>query len=319
MATSGGHQLDWIRLKSKHQIFLLDAEQSVRPASDLPANVVRELEREAASTGRRFALKSQMRVRAGEDYVGYIRAMLSQQPPTRVSFADYDLKIFDDLGEMRRAILARESETGLSRLVAGFAWKWISKNDKALFDIQIDGQQMQWNNTDTDWINSPTSINEVGSIHTTQGYDLNFAGVIIGPDLRYDPVTRRLFIVRDSYFDTKGKSNNKMLGFEYTDEGLLTYIANIYAVLMTRGIRGTYVYVCDPELRKYLGNFIPPAKPSDADVATDSSHSLIPDVLHPQDAGASPKIELGEPVPEFDATNRENPIAPARGTEATHG
>src|SRR5665811_580432 len=74
----GGHQLDWIRRKSRRQIFLLDAEQSVRPASDLPASVVRELEREAASTGRRFALKSQMRVRAGEDYVGYIRAMLAQ-------------------------------------------------------------------------------------------------------------------------------------------------------------------------------------------------------------------------------------------------
>ena len=299
----GGHQLDWIRRKSTHQIFLLDAEQSVRPASDLPEQVIRELEQEAASTGRRFALKSQMRVRAGEDYVGYIRAMLSQQPPTHISFADYDLKLFEDLGEMRRAILAREAEFGLSRLVAGFAWKWISKNDKSLFDIQIDGQQLQWNNTDTDWINSPTSIDEVGSIHTTQGYDLNFAGVIIGPDLRYDPVGRRLFIVRDSYFDTKGKSNNKMLGFEYTDEDLLTYIANIYAVLLTRGIRGTYVHVCDPELRKYLSNFIPQAKTSDADLATDSSHSSVPDTWHPQVAGASPQIEIGEPVPEFDPTD----------------
>ena len=304
----GGHQLDWIRRKSRHQIFLLDAQQSVRPASDLPAQVIRELEQEAASTGRRFALKSQMRVRAGEDYVGYIRAMLSQQPPTRVAFADYDLKLFDDLGEMQKAILAREAEFGLSRLVAGFAWKWISKNDKSLFDIQIDGQQMQWNNTDTDWINSPTSIDEVGSIHTTQGYDLNFAGVIIGPDLRYDPVGRRLFIVRDSYFDSKGKSNNRMLGFEYTDEDLLTYIANIYAVLLTRGIRGTYVYVCNPELRKYLANFIPRAKPSVTDIASDSSHPSTPDVIHSVDGDASPEVQTSpikhrEPVSELDATD----------------
>ena len=299
----GGHQLDWIRRKSMHQIFLLDAEQSVRPASDLPAKVIRELEKEAASTGRRFVLKSQMRVRAGEDYVGYIRAMLSKQPPTRVSFADYDLKLFADLGEMRNAILAREAEYGLARLVAGFAWKWISKNDKNLFDIFIDGQHMQWNNTDTDWINSPTSIDEVGSIHTTQGYDLNYAGVIIGPDLRYDPDGRRLFIVRDSYFDTKGKSNNNMLGFDYTDEDLLTYIANIYAVLLTRGIRGTYVYVCDPELRKYLANFIPQTETTVAE----NSRSSIPDMLHPKhDAaardGRSPQIEIDSNSPELDAT-----------------
>lgn len=153
---------------------------------------------------------------------------------------------------------------------------------------------------------SPTSINEVGSIHTAQGYDLNFAGVIIGPDLRYDPVARRLFIVRDSYFDTKRKSNNKMLGFEYTDEDLLTYIANIYAVLLTRGIRGTYVYVCDPELRKYLADFIPQAKTSDAGVATDSSRSLIPDIVHPQsDAARMIQVEIGRPVSELDVTRHE--------------
>lgn len=301
----GGNQLDWIRSKSKHQIFLLDAEQSVRPASDLPARVIRELERDAVSTGRRFALKSQMRVRAGKDYVGYIRAMLSQEPPKRVDFVDYDFKLFDDLGEMRTAIIAREAQSGLSRLIAGFAWKWISKTDKSLFDIEIEGQQLQWNNADTDWINSPTSVNEVGSIHTTQGYDLNFAGVIIGPDLRYDATRHRLFIVRDSYFDTKGKSNNNMLGFEYTDGDLLTYIANIYAVLLTRGICGTYVYVCDPELRKYLATFIPKAKPSVTDLSTDSSRSMIPDVLYAKDDGRSTdartlKIKPDDRTPELE-------------------
>lgn len=307
---NGGNQLDWIRLKSMHQILLLDPEQSIRPASDLPPRVIRALEQEAASSGRLFALKTQMRVRAGEDYVGYVRQMLSDSPPNRVNFAEYDFKLFDDLGTMRTAILAREAEAGLARLIAGFAWKWISKNDKKLFDIEIDGQEMQWNNTDTDWINSPTSINEVGSIHTTQGYDLNYAGVIIGPDLRYDPVAHKLFIDRDSYFDTRGKSNNGMLGFEYTDEDLLTYIANIYAVLLTRGIRGTYVYACDPDLRKYLSNFIPSAKPSDADVAVNGTHSLIPDIMYPKEDidavdGRSPQVGIEEFIPARDAASIE--------------
>lgn len=304
---SGGHQLDWIRLKSKHQIFLLDPEQSIRPASDLPAHVVRELEREAADSGRLFPLKSQMRVRAGEDYVGYVRAMLSQQPPARVTFADYDLRLFDDLGEMRQAILTREAESGLSRLVAGYAWKWRSKTDKCMFDIEIDGQQLQWNNTATDWISSSTSIDEVGSIHTTQGYDLNFAGVIIGPDLRYDPVEGRLHIVRDSYFDTKGKANNRMLGVEYTDEDLLKYITNIYVVLLTRGILGTYVYVCDPGLRKYLASFIPKAEVTRTRPAVSRTRTGVPDVRYPQADGDPPdvrtlRIELGELNTEFGST-----------------
>jgi DUF2075 family protein len=90
-----------------------------------------------------------------------------------------------------------------------------------------------------------------------QGYDLNYAGVIIGPDLRYDASERRLVVDRGSYFDTKGKENNDVLGKKYTDVDLLRFISNIYAVLLTRGILGTYVYVCDPALRAYLQEFIP--------------------------------------------------------------
>jgi DUF2075 family protein len=254
---AGGHQLDWVNLKSKHRLFLLDPEQSIRPASDLPAAVVRRLETEAAGTRRLFSLSSQMRVRAGEDYVGYIRGILSDTPPEETKFDTYDLRLFDDLGAMQRAIVHRDGEVGLSRLVAGYAWKWRSQKDKSLYDIELDGVRLQWNNTAIDWINSKTSLDEVGSIHTTQGYDLNYAGVIIGPDLRWDPDAGRLHIDRDSYFDSKGKANNGMLGVAYSDEDLLGYIRNIYAVLMTRGVRGTYVYVCDTALREHLASFIP--------------------------------------------------------------
>jgi len=97
----------------------------------------------------------------------------------------------------------------------------------------------------------------VRSIHTVQGYDLNYVDVIIDLDLRFNPQQRRLFIDRDSYFDKKGKENNPGLGKRYSDNDLLRFITQIYAVIMTRGIRGTYVYACDPDLRKYLKVFIP--------------------------------------------------------------
>ena len=246
-------QLDWIRAQSSHQIYLLDAEQTVRPA-DLPRETLRGLVEQARSAHRQYPLATQMRVRAGADYVEFVRAMLRGEAGTsgRPDLGEYDLQFFHDLAEMRKEILDRNTEHGLARLVAGYAWDWKSRRDPSAFDIEIDGLQLRWNSQAKDWINSARSIDEVGSIHTVQGYDLNYAGVIIGNDLRYDPDARRLFIDRDSYRDAKGKENNKQRALTYSDDDLLEFIRNIYGVLLTRGIRGTYVYVCDPNLRAYL-------------------------------------------------------------------
>ncbi|WP_104100413.1 DUF2075 domain-containing protein [Cryobacterium sp. M96] len=255
-------QLDWITAKSKHQIFLLDAAQSVRPA-DVPPELLTGLVRQAKLSRRHHPLMSQMRVQAGSDYVAYVRRILdttttSTTPPVAAEvFEGYDFRMFDSIAGMRAEIHRKDAAVGLSRLLAGYAWAWKTKTDKTLYDIEIDGCQLRWNSTQTDWIASPKSVDEVGSIHTVQGYDLNYAGVIIGPDLRFDPVAGKLVIDRGSYFDKKGKENNPVLGKTYTDDDLLRFITNIYAVLLTRGIRGTYVYVCDPALRAYLRGFIP--------------------------------------------------------------
>lgn len=250
-------QLDWIRAQSQHQIYLLDLEQTVRPA-DLPQSALRSLVDQARSLDRRYPLLTQMRVRAGVDYVQFVRDVLRGRPNAaeRPEFGDYDLRLFDNLAAMRREILKRNDEHGLARLVAGYAWEWKSNRDKEAFDIELDGVRLRWNSQAKDWINSAASIHEVGSIHTVQGYDLNYAGVIIGNDLRYDPDARRLFIHRGSYRDAKGKENNKQRGIVYSDDDLLTFIRNIYGVLLTRGIRGTYVYVCDPSLRDYMARAI---------------------------------------------------------------
>lgn len=248
-------QLDWIRKQSHHSILMLDVGQTVRPA-DLPATTTRELSSRARAASRFYRLQTQMRISADKDYVKYIREVLSDNPPaSREDFGDYDLRMFTDLGEMRLELHKREEEHGLSRLVAGYAWPWKSKNEKSAFDIELDGQQMRWNTTTTDWINSPKSVDEVGSIHTVQGYDLNYVGVIIGNDLRYDQVTGKLIFDRSNYFDKKGRENNPKLGIKYSDEDLLEYVKNIYSVLLTRGIRGTYLYVCDTALRDRLQEF----------------------------------------------------------------
>ncbi|WP_417563349.1 DNA/RNA helicase domain-containing protein [Microbacterium sp.] len=246
-------QLDWITAQSAHQILLIDGEQSVRPA-DLPAETIRQVLRQATATHRHYRLTTQMRVKAGADYVDFIRRLLrgDAEPGQRPDFGEYDLRYFDDLAAMRRAIHQRDHEHGLARLVAGYAWQWVSRKNPDAFDIEFDGVSLRWNSTDKDWINSPGSLDEVGSIHTVQGYDLNYAGVIVGPEFGYDPATRRFFIDRTHYFDAKGKENSKKYGRVYTDDDLLRYIQNIYGVLLTRGMLGTYVFVCDPGLRELM-------------------------------------------------------------------
>ncbi|WP_233572317.1 DUF2075 domain-containing protein [Frigoribacterium sp. PhB160] len=254
-------QLDWIRAKSRHQILLVDQAQSVRPA-DLSKESLVELLTDARARRRHYRLSTQMRVRAGADYVGYVRDVLripraGHVPGSIVpqTFEGYDLRIFDDLGDMHAEIRARDAEHGLARLVAGYAWKWASRKDPGAADIELDGVALQWNRTSKDWIASQGALDEVGSIHTVQGYDLNYAGVVIGGDLGYDVARDELFVDRASYFDTKGAENNKQLGRSYTDAELREFISNIYGVLLTRGIRGTYIYAVDEGMREYVRRY----------------------------------------------------------------
>ncbi len=249
-------QLDWIREVSAHQILLVDAEQAIRPG-DLPRETLSALTRQAKRENRWFGLHSQMRVSAGDDYVGYIRSIFSNEhpDPTPQAFGEYRLEFFDDAGEMHDEILRLNETHELSRLLAGYGWKWVSKNDKSKFDIEIDGRAWKWNVADKDWVASNTSPYEVGSIHVIQGYDLNYAGVIVGPELRFDTARERMVLDRSRYFDQRGKQNNRQLGITYSDDDVLEYVLNIYGVLLTRGIRGTFVYVTDPELREHLRPF----------------------------------------------------------------
>lgn len=255
-------QLDWIRAKSRHQILLLDSAQSVRPA-DLPIEVLSTLVDSSRISGRHFRLATQMRVQGGADYVSYVRRLLGAEsaatPLQPTKFPGYDFRLFDSLQDMRSEIERRDAVDGLSRMVAGYAWEWKTKTDKTAFDIELEGISLRWNSSETDWIAKPGSLHEVGSIHTVQGYDLNYAGVIIGPDLRFDPIAQSLLVDRKSYKDAKGKEGNKVLGKVYDDNDLRRFITNIYAVLMTRGMRGTYLYVCDRSLREHLRKYIPTA------------------------------------------------------------
>lgn len=229
-------QLDWITESSAQQIFFYDAQQSVVPGDVRPSDF-------DALGAIQFELTSQLRVEGGEDYLRFVDELLSLKKVG--SPKNYDFQIYDDFREFIKIIRQRNSEYTLSRLVAGYAWPWTTKGKKDGYDIEIEGIKLIWNSTNIDWVSSSNSINEVGCIHTIQGYDLNYVGVIIGPELSYDEKNGTLVVDKEKYKDKNGKKTANPAELE-------GYIINIYKTLLTRGIKGTYVYIVDPKLREHL-------------------------------------------------------------------
>ncbi len=248
-------QMDWIIAQAKLPVFFYDPLQSIGP-SCLGIAAMRSALGDALDDP--IELYSQMRARGGRAYLDYIRAILDAENPSLEVFEKYDFILHEDFSDFIDCFERDYRENGLSRMVAGYAWEWKSNpkksKDPLVKDIVIDGFGLRWNCTYDNWVvkgaDDPDIAHEVGCIHSTQGYDLSYAYVIIGDDLAYDSEEGVLVADKDSYYDRNGYATA-------TQEELNQYIKNIYYVLLTRGIFGTHVYAVNPEMRKYLSRFFP--------------------------------------------------------------
>lgn len=240
-----GNELDWIIANSKNQIFFYDSAQSVKP-SDIGEEKFNTLLNN--NNVLKLELTSQMRVQGGNNYIKFVDELLHVKLNSSIKYStpNYELLVFDSLADLYKELEEREKQDGLCRLIAGYSWPWASKENKSAIDIEIDGLQFQWNQTDKDWINSPNAFKEIGCIHTTQGYDLNYTGVIFGKEITYNKEKNIIEINPKLYFDINGKKGIA------NPEDLKKYIINIYKTIMYRGIKGTFIYACDENLREYL-------------------------------------------------------------------
>lgn len=256
-------ELDWVIRQSNKSIFFYDEFQSVKPSDVLPERFDMLKNNERTKTEY---LNSQFRVEGGKKYVEFIDSLLQGKPVIGENVkwkGGYDFRIFNDLGQMIGHIKEKNNKEQLARVVAGYAWPWPSKKDKNAIDIRIGELELRWNSVMKDWINSPNAINEVGCIHTVQGYDLNYTGIIFGNEIGYDKDKGVVIIRKDNYYDRNGKNGVK------NPEQLKNFILNIYKTLMLRGIKGTYLYVCDEALREYFARYIP----SYEEAGSGSNHS----------------------------------------------
>lgn len=249
-----GTELDWIMLCSRNQILFRDELQTVRPCDLREDEFMDILKTKYREPKAQMALDTQWRCLGGSDYINYMRDILSGCAEGFREVQNYDLKLYTDCHHMYEDIQKKNDEMGLCRMAAGYAWPW-DRNHPDEYTIDIQGHKYRWNRVYDNWITTPTASEEIGCIHTLQGYDLNYAGIIIGNDLKYNPVQQRIVSDKTSYFDGLGKA-----GVADDPDALKDYLCNIYLTLLTRGIRGTYIYVCDNELRKYMGQFFEIAK-----------------------------------------------------------
>ena len=255
-------ELDWVTMQSKHTVLFYDEVQSIKP-SDAKKEQFDLIKRDKNTSI--LKLKSQFRVKGGNAYVDYIDSLLHvklKADSSKFNSKEYEFTMFDSLETMIEQIKLRDKESGLSRLIAGYSWEWKSNKDKNAFDIKIDDIQLKWNGTSNDWINSDGAVNEVGCIHTTQGYDLNYSGIIFGNEISFNPETKEIIVKEENYFDKNGKQSIK------DPKELKSFILNIYKTIMLRGIKGTYIYVCDPLLKAHFESFVPKYKTNKVGIKT---------------------------------------------------
>lgn len=257
----GENQIKEIINASKFSIFFIDENQRVtikdigrkeyikRIASDagVPAENIHESE-----------LPSQFRCNGDDGYLPWLDNLLQIRETANeiLEGSNYEFKVFDTPVLLHKEIVDKNRIDNNSRIVAGYCWKWVSKRNKNFSDINIGEYSARWNLFGHGGLYAihPDSINEVGCIHTCQGIDFSYVGVIIGPDL----VVRNNKIITDG---TKRASTDRSLrgiaqdlrtGKESAKVIADEIIKNTYRTLMTRGMKGCYIYCTDSETQEYF-------------------------------------------------------------------
>ena len=260
----GENQIKEIINSSKCSIFFLDEDQKVT-LSDIGSEeqIVKWAEFHNANI-EILELKSQFRCAGSDGYLSWLDNVLQIRETANVMLnkSEYDFQIIDNPNTLRDMIFEKNKEANKARLLAGYCWKWISKKDTQANDITFPEYDfgMQWNlgSDGMLWIIKPESVSEIGCIHTCQGLEVDYVGVIIGKDIIFqdgevlvDP-SQRASSDRSIYGCKKMMKENP----ELAKEKLRNIIKNTYRTLLTRGMKGCYVYIEDNELRGHFQQLI---------------------------------------------------------------
>lgn len=248
---AGVDGLDVILSKGKNIVYMYDEHQSTR-CSDVDLTRLFELEEDDNIEFYRESLNTVLRV--SEEWDNFVFNVLNNRTPKFKNFDNYDVKIFNTMKSLHSAIKDQDKKVGLSRVVSGFSRKW-EKNKPDVYEFSEKGYKAKWNSKTKGWFDSPNSINEIGSVFTIAGIDLNYCGVIIGKDIYYDKKDKLIKCNIDNFCDDKAKPPLDV-DPEIRNKEICKSIINSYYILLTRGIKGTYLYIEDEALREYIKNLL---------------------------------------------------------------
>ncbi len=258
-------QIDTLVRAAKVAVFFIDDKQAIRGLEIGSAQLVKEAAARWNAKVEECELTSQFRCNGSDNYMEWLEQVLYNKPVTSVFRAeDFDLRIFDSPQEMRDQIVRQNGVAGqTARIMAGFCWPWSTQvvDGDLVKDVRIGDFAMPWETSDKvpypelakkypkwfEWAYKPLGIEQVGCIYTAQGFEFDYAGVIIGGDLKYNRFLKMVVTDRDACRDPVLRRNLKGATMKFDD-----YVRNIYRVLMTRGMKGCYLYVVDEPLREYL-------------------------------------------------------------------
>lgn len=254
-SNQGENQIKEIINASKISVFFIDEDQIVT-MKDIGR--IEEIKRQAEALGSKvhepvIELTSQFRCNGSDGYLAFLDDTLGIRRTANRSFdtSDYDIEVFDSPGEMREALRAKNTNNR-SRMIAGYCYPWNSRNDRTKTDIVLeDNFSAQWNFTTDRFATDPESFEQVGCIHSTQGLEFDYVGIIIGLDLRYENGRVITDSKKRAKTDTSVRGESLIPGM--TKEELLDrIIRNTYRTLLSRGQKGCYVYCEDKSLSEYM-------------------------------------------------------------------
>lgn len=261
----GENQIKEIIKASKFSIFFIDETQRVTLKDIGSIEEIQKYINQAEAESEIMELESQFRCNGSDGYIAWIDDVLDiRKTGNSDGFElDYDIKVCDSPTEVRDIIFEKNKINNKARLLAGYCWNWIKegKNKSDVYDITIPEYDfaMSWNlGSSSTWAIDPDSVNEIGCIHTSQGLEFDYVGVIIGNDLRYENNKIVTDVTERAKTDQSIKGIYKIYqqDFEKAQKIADELIKNTYKTLMTRGQKGCYIYCVDKALAQYLRNRI---------------------------------------------------------------
>lgn len=245
---------------SRVNVFLIDEDQVVTTSDDLSIKQIREYAKKYGSKiieDGRMILSSQFRCVGGERYIDFVNKILGYTNEfVSLKGIHYDVRIMDSMTDMMKEWEKKNKAGHQLRLIAGYTHEWVSQDDEEQYDFSYDNGNvlLKWNvkKADRAAVLDDKQRKNVFCIHTIQGLEVEYAGVIIGKDLTYNKDTDKI-----EFHPEMNARTDKASGIRAAEPGLAErLIRNTYKVLLTRGVKGTYIYAEDEALNEHLKELI---------------------------------------------------------------